>query len=594
MIKTTRFVSLLFCVLFFCFQITGLTCYADTVNEEIIGGIVQFQLQSAGASGIQDWIDGELTRKAGISSEFYILALSRSGEQYTYSSYADALEQYLANDSYSGPTAKQKYALSLLAAGKNTAYIPEVMDTTIGQQGIMSLIYGLHLLNTGYPSSTCTAESVCEALLSMQHPDGGWSLFGENGDVDVTAMTLQALAPFAGTFAQSSIDRGVQFLSDAQLQDGGYASMGAENPESTAQVITALSALGIDCVTAPGFQKNGCTVFDALQMFRMPDGSFSHVLNGESNQLATLQVFYAMIAYRCMQQGRGSLYHLTIPQQAEPETLPVTTTASSTMVPSEKTTASQTVLTSASLQSSVTAMTETVRTTTATAPVASDTTLSHPTATETMTETVCTTDSVSVGQHRTLSSYKPAAIVLLLSAGGVMCVILLVRKKRHPKNFIAVGILTGAGILLILLTDFQTPEEYYSSSEKSAPVGNVTCTIRCDTVLGKSDADYIPENGVILPVTEFTIENGSTVFDVLSDAVRSSEIQMEYRGSGEMAYVSGIGYLYELQFGDLSGWMYHVNGTSPSVGCGAYVLQDGDSIEWLYTCDIGHDLEGGE
>ena len=48
---------------------------------------------------------------------------------------------------------------------------------------------------------------------------------------------------------------------------------------------------------------------------------------------------------------------------------------------------------------------------------------------------------------------------------------------------------------------------------------------------------------------------------------------------------------YEYDFGDLSGWVYHVNGISPSRGCGDYVLSDGDRIEWLYTCELGHDLD---
>ncbi|MBR1898597.1 MAG: DUF4430 domain-containing protein, partial [Oscillospiraceae bacterium] len=57
-----------------------------------------------------------------------------------------------------------------------------------------------------------------------------------------------------------------------------------------------------------------------------------------------------------------------------------------------------------------------------------------------------------------------------------------------------------------------------------------------------------------------------------------------------MVYIAGINYLYEYEFGDLSGWVYHVNGISPSRGCGDYLLSDGDVIEWLYTCDLGRDL----
>ena len=58
-----------------------------------------------------------------------------------------------------------------------------------------------------------------------------------------------------------------------------------------------------------------------------------------------------------------------------------------------------------------------------------------------------------------------------------------------------------------------------------------------------------------------------------------------------MVYISGINYLYELDFGDMSGWIYHVNDDEPLVGCGEYKLSDGDNIEWLYTCDLGKDLK---
>ena len=58
-----------------------------------------------------------------------------------------------------------------------------------------------------------------------------------------------------------------------------------------------------------------------------------------------------------------------------------------------------------------------------------------------------------------------------------------------------------------------------------------------------------------------------------------------------MVYIAGINYIYEFDFGDLSGWVYHVNGITPSRNCGEYVLSDGDRIEWLYTCEIGHDLD---
>ena len=57
-----------------------------------------------------------------------------------------------------------------------------------------------------------------------------------------------------------------------------------------------------------------------------------------------------------------------------------------------------------------------------------------------------------------------------------------------------------------------------------------------------------------------------------------------------MAYIRGIAYIYELEYGDLSGWIYRVNGESPSVGCGSYILSDGDRIVWHYSLEQGEDI----
>ena len=59
------------------------------------------------------------------------------------------------------------------------------------------------------------------------------------------------------------------------------------------------------------------------------------------------------------------------------------------------------------------------------------------------------------------------------------------------------------------------------------------------------------------------------------------------------AYIEGIHNLYEFDVGELSGWMYSVNGWYPNYGCSRYALKDGDVVEWRYTCDLGFDVGGG-
>ena len=57
------------------------------------------------------------------------------------------------------------------------------------------------------------------------------------------------------------------------------------------------------------------------------------------------------------------------------------------------------------------------------------------------------------------------------------------------------------------------------------------------------------------------------------------------------AYIAGINNLYEFDYGELSGWIYSVNGVQADVGCGQYLLSDGDKIKWEYTCNLGEDLK---
>jgi hypothetical protein len=91
------------------------------------------------------------------------------------------------------------------------------------------------------------------------------------------------------------------------------------------------------------------------------------------------------------------------------------------------------------------------------------------------------------------------------------------------------------------------------------------------------------------------IEDGETVFDILSQVASAQGLRVQNTGvtasSSALAYISGINDLHEFDFGDLSGWVYRVNGERPSVGCGEYKLQDGDKIEFLYSCDLGEDIK---
>ena len=127
----------------------------------------------------------------------------------------------------------------------------------------------------------------------------------------------------------------------------------------------------------------------------------------------------------------------------------------------------------------------------------------------------------------------------------------------------------------------------------------VTLEIRCDTLSSHMSKlenpaieDYIPADGTILERSTYKGTTDNTVFDALNTLCRNNDIQLEfsYTPIYESYYIEGINYLYEFDGGNLSGWMYKVNGWFPNYGCSSYYLSDGDVIEWVYTCDLGKDV----
>ena len=131
-----------------------------------------------------------------------------------------------------------------------------------------------------------------------------------------------------------------------------------------------------------------------------------------------------------------------------------------------------------------------------------------------------------------------------------------------------------------------------------------TCTlsVSCATILDNMDLcdpekwELVPEDGWILKPMTVTFAENESVFNVLQRTLKEQGIHMEfeYTPAYHTAYIEGINNLYEFDVGELSGWMYSVNGWFPIYGCSRYRLQDGDVVDWKYTCDLGNDIGGGE
>ena len=567
---------------------------AHAVGESLLDGIVSYKLSQSGASSVQGWIDGELTRTAGVSAEWYVFGLRQYGS-YDFSGYASALETYDADHHVSSATTRQKHALALLAAGGDETTMLDMAADTVGSQGVMSYVFGLHLLRCGVPCGASLSQAR-SSLLSLQLSDGGWAVMGKTGDVDVTAMTLQALAPDyrADTAVTSAVDKAVSFLSEQQQPAGDFRTYGVNNAESTAQVLLALSALGIDPADAR-FTKDGHSVLDGLATYRLSSGAFCHTVGGGYNELATAQTFDALVAYRRMTASGFDFYRFPYTPSTPATTRTAGTTARTTAKPALGTTAT-TATTAANVDQPTNSEFSDD------SAVSEEPDSSEPSQETWQTQTTRTTAPTTASASADTTGrggYKEIVTLVIAGLGLLTCGLLWGLKKRHFKNFLAVALAAAVLIAGVWLTDIQTPDDYYSgAAPASDAVGTVTMSIRCDVLKDqlaeREDLSYLPADGVILGETEFSITEGESVFDLLDAAARTHHIQVDSRGvqvgTRGSVYVSGIAYLYEFDFGELSGWMYRVNGDTPSVGCGEYELHPGDRVEWLYTLNMGHDL----
>ena len=620
------FISLLCCA---CIMLAGtVTSLAVSETENLIDGIIALRINQSGCKSLNDLVERELSNHAGEgSAEWYAIGLSAYFKDIDLSAYGQALSDALYSGKVPSAVSKQRCALALLASGRKTdSFLSSVSEQSIGKAGIMSWIFGLELLNNGIASSI-SREEITDKILSLKNSDGGWSVTGNSSDVDVTAMALTALAPQKGGSAAKAINGGLAFLSSRQLDSGGFKSLGNENAESSAQVLCALTALSIDPKTDSRFIKNGNTVISGLLKFRLSNGGFCHTLGGSVNNTATVQAFYSLVALWRFENRLSSLFDLSARGTRSASSFNI----SSAEPPSngkndnggEHYQTQQGENTAGGGNGTVYSADGYNGTESQEHGSSSDSPESDPSLPQDGVdagEGASDREQSASGQgfHGTVSagakgfwhSYKPYALGVIILLAAAFAVLLKIKKRLNKKNTIflaAVSILFG---ICVMLTSFSSVEHYYSPVTREDSVGKASISIRCDTVLDKlssteegsehgtealqSNLSHIPSDGAILDTVELDIGENQTVYELLIDAAKTYGIQVENSGvngqNSSMAYIKGINYLYEFDFGELSGWMYKVNGQTPSVGCGEYHLSPNDRVEWVYTCDLGQDI----
>lgn len=309
----------------------------DVTQVSVLSATAAETKQSYTAAGknLADSAQKYIPTVSSINGEWQILGLARSDASVNQ----DVYDKYLKNvintvKENNGVLHAKKYTeysrviLALTSLGYDVTNVGGYnllqpladFDQTVWQ-GVNGAVFALIAFDS-HDYEIPTAESgktqnsrdkLIEHILDQEISGGGWALSGKTPDSDMTAMALQSLAPYYATNpdVKKAVDRGIAKLSAIQKSDGSFATYGSKTSESCAQVVVALTALGIDPNKDSRFIKNGKSVLEALLAFQQPDGSFKHVMNGDSNQMATEQAYYALTAYERFTNGKTSLYDMT-------------------------------------------------------------------------------------------------------------------------------------------------------------------------------------------------------------------------------------------------------------------------------------------
>ena len=213
-------------------------------------------------------------------------------------------------------------AVNLIADGVYNWSVTE----SPGFQGLNGWTYAMLALDSGCfetpEGAKYTRHAIITEIIDYQSESGAFGLSKGDQQVDLTAMTLQALAPYCNSTVRYSrsdgtdisvpevIDKALNWLSGVQLDSGGFALEGSENAESTAQVIIALASLGIDPAKDSRFIKSGGSAASALASFKLPGGMYSHVYDDEQDIVASSQAILAELAMERLYLGERRIYDL--------------------------------------------------------------------------------------------------------------------------------------------------------------------------------------------------------------------------------------------------------------------------------------------
>lgn len=327
-----------------------ISCSSGKIDaKEELNDIVDFLYEQSGVEKGQLLSSDEFLMPGDSISDWIAILLSKADTDEDSAEYLKRLEEYVETK-YSGEeklhrikaTEWHRIGLTVLALGgdpmsfgtdsKGQA-INLVKDGTFGwtqtddicSQGNNAVIFALILLEASDcdvpEGSKYTKEKLICDLLAGQSEDGGFGLSKSAGvDLDITAMAVQALAPYYGesenysiggkmVTVKQSVDKALEFLSNAQAENGAYKYGDSYSCETSAQIILALCTLGIDPSEDERFEKNGTDIVEGLRIFKCKDGGYSHVTCEEAGDrgdvMASEQAGRAFAALMLLDEGKS-------------------------------------------------------------------------------------------------------------------------------------------------------------------------------------------------------------------------------------------------------------------------------------------------
>ena len=541
-----------------------------------------------------------------IEGEWLMLGLARAEHTITTenrNTYLDAVRSYInarykdgklydADFKTTVSTDNSRIILALSALGEDPQTFVSGKDLLKGysdfdwvkKQGVNGTIWALIALDSNQyeiPTGTTTRDKLISEILSKQTTNGGWATAGHVADADMTAMAIQALAPYYNRAdVKKAVDKALTLLSKTQNGETGayFNSYNELSVESTAQVIVALTSLGSNPAEDDRFiTSSGLTLLDGLMHFYNGSGEFKHTVNGQANAMATEQSYYALVSYYRHLNGKTPLYdmsdNISTPESVE------------------------------SVIEKIKAIPD---------PVDEDSYEAIVTAREAYEKL---TDSE---QEQVPQQYRNK-----LTRAETEYSVLLENAKSQAKSDLTDHYLSlkqedyGDAGRKKLAEILSTGQKNITSAKSCKQVstlleraikemdevkkGDMTVTFR---LIGSLQAtqdvnlttdSYLPEYVTWIPTTKYELASNATVYDLFTEAL--SDAGLTSIGA-ESNYVKTIyapsclgGYaLSEFTNGKNSGWMYTINGSHPNYGLKEQTLKDGDMVVWHYVNDYSHEV----